>query len=49
MKGKESDSRRNDKGTTPKDAQKGGQGGVSKDNPDANLDQRGHPGSRKTN
>ena len=31
--------------TTPRDAQKGGQGAVGKDDAHAELDQRGHPGS----
>ena len=32
---------------TPKDAQKGGQGAVGKDEPEIELNQEGHPGSSK--
>jgi hypothetical protein len=44
MTANEKDSRKSDQETTPKDAQKGGQGAVGKDDPHAELDQRGHPG-----
>ena len=36
-----------EKEPTPKDAQKGGQGAVSPDHPEIELNQEGHPGSDK--
>jgi hypothetical protein len=45
MVAKKNDTKKSDKKTTPRDAQKGGQGAIEKDDPNAELDQRGHPGS----
>jgi hypothetical protein len=45
MVAKKNDTKKSDKETTPRDAQKGGQGAIGKDDPHAELDQRGHPGS----
>jgi hypothetical protein len=36
--------RNSEKTPNPKDAQKGGQGAIGKNDPEAELNQRGHPG-----
>jgi hypothetical protein len=45
MVGKKNDTMKSDKETTPRDAQKRGQGAVGKDDSHTELDQRRHPGS----
>jgi hypothetical protein len=45
MNTKKKGARKSDKETTPRNAQKGGQGAVGRDDPHAELDQSGHPGS----